>query len=621
MAVSSNDFPVGIENFDKLISRRKIYIDKTSFLESLLTSGDDVALLLRPRRFGKTLSMSMIESFLEINYQKPEDRSRQEKLFKNLAVYKNKELCDEYMGRYPVVSISLKEVEGDNFIDAMMSLLRLLRNLFEKYRFLLDSDKQPDEAKNSLRIKLKTCYNDELNLKDDVKLELAKSIAKDSLKFIGDMLFREYGQRVFFIVDEYDVPLQKATAGSYYDDMLGVVRGMLSSALKTNNSMEKGFVTGCLRISHQSIFTGINHFATFGLTNMQYSTFIGLTKEETEQLLKDCGMENRMDDVRTWYDGYNMAGNDILCPWSVLSFLADALTSGKTPASFKPQIYWINSSGNDIVDQYMRYPTPEDSEKLQKLINGESVNIELCEFETYPDITDKHDFDVFATLMLHTGYFTYSKDEVGETYKDSAETQIPIESENEFDSDAESLDSTALIKIPNREVLSCFIRKRNRIFGRKNPEWLEKGCSLRDALFAGEQENVQKIIDSMLMTFISFRDTAYESYYHGFMTGVLSMIATEDIVIKSNQESGNGYFDIILTKKEGKTAVILEFKKSGDDRFITQDRVCDEALDQIESNQYDFHLKQNGCIRILKYGIAFYGKGCTVKMAGSRTAD
>ena len=615
MKVSSGDFPTGIENFEKLISHRKIYIDKTSFLEPLLTSGDDVALLLRPRRFGKTLSMSLIENFLEINYQNPEDRSRQEKLFKNLAVYKNKELCDEFMGRYPVVSISLKEVEGDNFIDAMMSLLRLLRNLFEKYRFLLNSDKQPDEAKDSLRIKLKTCYNDALNLKDDVNLELAKGIAKDSLKFIGDMLCREYDQTVFFIVDEYDVPLQKATAGDYYDDMLGVIRGMLSSALKTNNSMEKGFVTGCLRISHQSIFTGINHFATFSLKDMLYSTFIGLTRDETEQLLKDCGMQNRMEDVRTWYDGYNIAGNDMLCPWSVLSFLKDSLTPGNNSATFKPRIYWVNSSGNDIVDHYMRYPTAEDSEKLQKLINGESVNIELCEFETYPDITDEHDFDVFATMMLHTGYFTYSKDEAGETDKDSEEHGMQNEGEDEFESVAESLDSTALIKIPNREVLSCFIKKRNHMFGRKNPEWLEKGLSLRDALFAGEPENAQKIIDSMLMTFISFRDTAYESYYHGFMTGVFSMITAKDIVIKSNQESGNGYSDIILTKKEGKIAVILEFKKSDDDRFITQDKVCNDALEQIEKNQYDFHLKQNGCTEILKYGIAFYGKGCTVKMA------
>jgi hypothetical protein len=592
MAVSSNDFPVGIENFDKLISCRKIYIDKTSFLESLLTSGIDVSLLLRPRRFGKTLSMSMIESFLEINYQNPEDRSRQEKLFKNLAVYKNKELCDEYMGRYPVISISLKSVNGTDFCDAMKSMLRLLRNLFEKYRFLLDSDKQYEEVKNSLRNKIIICSDDNLDLRCiPSNMDKAVATAKDSLKFLGDMLFREYGQRVFFIVDEYDVPLQKAKVNGYYDEMLDVVRDMLGNALKTNNSMEKGFVTGCLRIAHQSIFTDINNFVTCDLNNKRHSEFIGLTKNETENLLKDCGMENRINDVQTWYDGYNIAGSDMLCPWSVLNFLSNAHLPGNNPATFMPENYWVNSSGNDIIELCMRHPNSSDSQRLQNLIDGKTEVIRNCEFTTYPSISTDTDFNTFATLMLHTGYFTCARD---------------VKSAG---------NNTIVIRIPNEEIRRCFKNKAEELFSDGNSEWMEKAYSLRDALFAGEQENVQKIIDSMLMTFISFRDTAYESYYHGFMTGVLSMMITEGIALKSNQESGNGYSDIILTKKEGKTAVILEFKKSGDDRFITQDRVCDEALDQIESNQYDFHLKQNGCIRILKYGIAFYGKGCTVKMA------
>ncbi len=597
MAVSSNDFPVGIENFDKLISRRKIYIDKTSFLESLLTSGDDVALLLRPRRFGKTLSMSMIESFLEINYQNPEDRSRQEKLFKNLAVYKNKELCDEYMGRYPVVSISLKSVKGTDFCDAMKSMLRLLRNLFEKYRFLLDSDKQYEEIKNSLRNKIIICSDDNLDLRCiPSNMDKAVATAKDSLKFLGDMLFREYGQRVFFIVDEYDVPLQKATAGNYYKEMLNVIRGMLSSALKTNNCMEKGFVTGCLRISHQSIFTGINHFTTFGLTNMRYSTFIGLTKEETEQLLKDCGMENRMEDVRTWYDGYNMAGNDMLCPWSVLSFLSESLIPGNNPATFKPQIYWVNSSGNDIASLCMRYPSSEHSQKLQNLIDGKTEEIRCCEFTTYPDIfktdrTQTISFDIFATLMLHTGYLTRAKG---------------VES---------SKMGYEIVKIPNEEVRSCFKAKAEYIFSRDNPEWLGMGSSLRDALFAGEPENAQKIIDSMLMTFISFRDTAYESYYHGFMTGVLSMLTTADLTLKSNQESGNGYSDVIIQNATSGSVVIAEFKKCDSVDPAARNKICTEALAQIEAKQYDYDLKIRGYTKFLKYGIAFYGKGCTVKMA------
>jgi hypothetical protein len=593
MAVSSKDFPVGIENFDKLISRRKIYIDKTSFLESLLTSGDDVALLLRPRRFGKTLSMSMIESFLEINYQNPEDRSRQEKLFKNLAVYKNKELCDEYMGRYPVISISLKSVNGTDFCDAMKSMLRLLRNLFEKYRFLLDSDKQYEEIKNSLRNKIIICSDDNLDLRCiPSNMDKAVATAKDSLKFLGDMLFREYGQRVFFIVDEYDVPLQKAKVNGYYDEMLDVVRDMLGNALKTNNSMEKGFVTGCLRIAHQSIFTDINNFVTCDLNNKRHSEFIGLTKNETENLLKDCGMENRINDVQTWYDGYNIAGSDMLCPWSVLNFLSNAHLPGNNPATFMPENYWVNSSGNDIIELCMRHPNSSDSQRLQNLIDGKTEEIEPTEFTTYPEISTKTDFDTFATLMLHTGYFTRARN---------------VKTTNE---------TSTVIKIPNKEILNCFENKAKYLFGCKNSEWMEKAYSLRDALFAGKAEDAQKIIDNMLMTFISFRDTAYESYYHGFMTGVLSMMITEGIALKSNQESGNGYSDIILM--DGcNSAVILEFKKCETNTPRCLKQTCEDALEQIIRNQYDFSLKQDGYADILMYGIAFHGKKCLVKMTES----
>ncbi len=597
MTITSEDFPVGIENFEKLISCEKVYIDKTSFLRTMLKSGDDVALLLRPRRFGKTLSVSMIENFLEMNYQNPEDRSRQERLFKNLAVYEDRKFCDEFMGRYPVISISLKSVRGEDFVGAMQSMLLLLGDLFSKYRFLLDSDKQYDEIKNSLRNKITICCDDNLDLRSvPSNMDKAIAIAKNSLKFLSNMLYSEYKRRAFIIVDEYDVPLQKATVNNYYEKMLDVVRDMLGNALKTNNSMEKGFVTGCLRIAHQSIFTGINHFATFSLRDMRYATFIGLTKDETENLLKDCGMENRMDEVRTWYDGYNIAGNDMLCPWSVLNFLSDALTPGNKPATFKPGNYWINSSGNDIVDLCMKYPDSEDSQKLQKLVDGETVNIELSEFETYPDLKETHDFDTFATLMLHTGYLTYSKDETAE----------------------ENSDCTVPVKIPNKEILDCFRKKRKYIFSRKNPEWLEKGLRLRDALFSGRTDEVQNIIDSMLMTFISFRDSSCESYYHGFMTGVFSMVKTADMEISSNQESGNGFSDVIIKNESSKLAVILEFKKCGNGDPATRDMVCAEALEQIEVKQYDFDLKHRGYAEIIKYGIAFYGKCCTVSMAGQK---
>ncbi len=590
MDISSKKYSVGIEDFDKLITDGQIYVDKTQHLRSLLTAGGDVNLLLRPRRFGKTLSMSMIQNFLEMNYLDPEDRSRQEKLFDGLAVLDDKELCDKYMGRYPVVSITLKEIEGPSFEDAFQSLLFQLGNLFEKFKFLLDSSKQSDEFKKSLKNKKQICTEENYILVSEINFKTAMRVAKESLKFLCDALYREYGRRVIVIIDEYDVPLQKATINGYYDEMLMVIRGMMGNALKTNNSMERGFVTGCLRIAHQSIFTGLNNFWTSDLKDPLFAKFIGFTKEDALKLLKDYGLEARLPDVMEWYDGYNIAGADMLCPWSVLSYLSTAINSDD-PSSVSPECFWNNSSGNDILELCMRHPDSNDSERLQNLIDGNTEEIEPSEFTTYPEITTHTDFETFITMMLHTGYFTTVK---------KVKAKEP---------------GNIVVKIPNKEVLECFRLKRNYLFGKRNSEWVEQAYKLWDALFDGKSEDVQDIINNMLMTFISFRDSSNESYYHGFMTGVLGLVKSDGASFSSNKESGNGYSDIILRRVKDKKGVILEFKKSEDDRFVTLDNVCDKALEQIQANNYDFHLKQDHFREILKYGIAFTGKYCQVKKA------
>ena len=598
--LSASDFPVGIEDFEEIVTKGKKYVDKTATLKPLLESGDAVTLLLRPRRFGKTLSMSMLQNFLELNYADPQDRSRQERLFNQFEVYDNKELCDRHMGRYPVISISLKDVDGDDFEDAMDSMKALLYNLFDKYSFLLESDKQREASKNSLRRKIDICSDDDLNMSNADDRRKLKGIAKDSLKFLSRMLYHEYGLKSVIIVDEYDVPLQKAKAKSkkktspdeldYYDRMLGVIRGMLSTALKTNSFMKKGFVTGCLKIAHQSIFTGINNFNDYGIKDAPYSTFIGFTKAETEELLKNCGMENRANDVMKWYDGYKMAGGDMLCPWSVLNFLSRALAPENDPATFVPESYWANSSGNDAIEICMKHPDPDDTQRLQNLIDGKTEVITLSEFTTYPEIKNDTDFDTFATMMLHTGYFTYAS--------------RPVPS-----------DDMAEIRIPNEEVRNCFKKKAERMFSKRNPEWAQGACSLRDALFAGDAPKVQNVINDMLINFISVRDASHESFYHGFMTGVLSIATSNEIQMTSNHESGDGFHDLILTNDNDLSAAILEFKKAKDKRPVTRLELCDKAIEQINVNRYDFNLKQDGYGRILKYGIAFHGKSCNVKMA------
>ena len=601
MAFSADDFPIGIEDFEKLITMGKVYVDKTEELEKLIKSGADVTLLLRPRRFGKTLSMSMLQNFLELNYANPEDRSRQKRLFQNLNVYGNREFCDRHMGRHPVISISLKDVDGETFEDAMRVMKIILLKFFQKFRFLLNSDKQYEDNKNLLKEKFDICSSTKLNLSDAENMSMLKEVAKDSLAFISGMLYDEYGLKSIIIVDEYDVPLQKAKANSkkktspdekdYYDKMLEVIRGMLGLVLKTNSFMEKGFVTGCLRIAHQSIFTGINNFATCGIANAKHSGFIGLTKQETVNLLKQCGMENRLEDVLTWYDGYNIAGKEMICPWSVMNFLSEALQPDNDPAAFPPNIYWANTSGNDAIEICMKRPDATVSQRLQNLMDGNTEEIELKEFETYPDIRREGNFNTFATLLLHTGYFTYVGDAV------STKT------------------GKTTIRIPNEEVRKCFENRAKHLFSDDNSEWKDKVLSLRDELFNANAAGVQHIINDMLINFISVRDTSYESFYHGFMTGALSIATSNEVKMTSNQESGDGFSDLILQRKKDQSAVILEFKKSDSDSLAAQFKLCDKAIEQISQNRYDFKLKQDCYERIVKYGIAFYGKSCMVKIA------
>ena len=581
------NFKPGVEDFETLITKKLVYIDKTSYLEDLVQRAQ-VTLLLRPRRFGKTLSMSMLSCFLEMNYMHPEDRSRPERLFKDLAICKNKAFCDEYMGRFPVISISLKSVEGSDFVGAMKSMMELLGALFKKYAFLAASDKQDPSYVAALIRRKDICLNESLNLRDTVNMDTAIAIAKSSLKLLSEMLHAECDKKTVIIIDEYDVPLQKAKVNGYYTEMLDVIKEMLGSALKTNDSnMEMGFVTGCLRIAHQSIFTDINNFVCLGSSNdTQFAEFIGLTKNETARLLSQCGMENRLPDVVAWYDGYSFAGNSMLCPWSVLNFLYEALVPTNDRATFKPQNYWANSSGNDIIDICMRRPRAKDIQRFQNLLEGKTEEIILREFTTYPAITSNTDFDTFATLMLHTGYLTVATD------------AIP------------SARNRAVVRIPNNEVLECFSEKADTIFSEGNPEWLEKAMTLRDALLSGDTDQAQDIMNAMLRRFISVRDTSHEYYYHMFLSGVLSMTAEENIDVISQIEKGDGYPDIVIDNKRNKEAVILELKKSDGQKFSQLKKWAEDALDQIRTNAYDRDFKDRKYLKICNFGISFFGKEC-----------
>ena len=582
--LTARNFIPGIEDFEELISEKVIYIDKTSYLEDLIRSSH-VALILRPRRFGKTLTMSMISCFLEMNYQNPEDRSRPERLFKGLDVSRNKKFCDEYMGRFPVISISFKDVEGDTFEDAVDMIVGIFAELAAKFEFLA----KKEELDTVFLRRIRDCNNGIVPVfnSDGTFVRSIAALIKLFVRNLTICLNQAFNKAPILLIDEYDVPLQKAQAAGYYDRMLRVIRGILSSALKTNSSISKAFVTGCLRIAHQSIFTGVNNFDEYGVNDKIYSGFIGLTKDETVSILKTHGMENRFPDVIEWYDGYNFGGTGMLCPWSVLKFMSRALRPENDPAVFQPENYWANSSGNDIIDLCMRHPGGQDLDRLQNLLEGKTEEIALREFTSYPDITSNTDFDTFATLMLHTGYLTVVKD------------ALPSEK------------NRAVVRIPNKEILECFSEKVKTLFSESNPEWRGMSQELRDSLFDGNAAKVSEIINKMLQAFISVRDFGSEGFYHGFITGVLGITAGSSKELKSNRESGNGYFDLAIMDERISAAVIMEFKISERIKASVRKKECIEALNQIERNDYDSEFRDD-YDTIKKFGIVFFKKTCVV---------
>lgn len=581
---------IGTEDFEEHIKAKNVYIDKTSYLTELygekvhpngMRYEDKVLLITRPRRFGKSLTMSMIKNFFEINYANPEDKSKPQELFRNLEISRNKDFCDRYMGEYPVISVSLRGINGTSFASAIGSFLFEIGRVYNQYSFILNSDVLTEKEKSDFNYIVE--ISNQQNFDEWYKTHKIDSVLKlkNSLFSLTYLLNKIYKKRCIVIVDEYDVPLQKATVDNYYKEMLDVVRGMFEKAFKTNDYLEKGIVTGCLRISHESIFTGINNFSIYTVNDETYNRFIGFTHDETVQLLKDNKLISRQDEVMSWYDGYNFAGAKMLCPWSVLKFCEGAGASAN-PQTFAPQNYWINTSGNDIMKICITKPNARDSLRLQNLLDGNTEIVKPTEFSTYPEINYKTGFDVMMGMMIHTGYLTViNTDEKG----------------------------AMEVKIPNNEIKDSFRKNIEAIYCDDNIPWFEKVNALKTALFKNDKDEVQNLINELLINFVSVRNTAQESYYHGFLSGVLSLTVNDPEEIKSDMESGKGFSDLRLISDLKKNVIIIEFKKI--DKGESIEDVCTEALKQIEVKQYAYPYEQKN-YRILKYGIGFYGKECWV---------
>ena len=582
-------FLTGIENFSTIIEKDAYYVDKTSYLKELFMSSSEVmnALFIRPRRFGKTLNMNMIKSFCELNYQNPGDKSDQKKLFvdngRNLAVAGDdyKEFREKIMGEFPVISISFRGVEGNTFQSAVSGLLGIIAELYERFLFLRESVKLSEERIKQFNEIYFFCTNKYNKLSDSDNLNEAIVICGSFLATLAEMLYREYGRKILVIIDEYDVPLQKAVIAEepYYNKILEIIRKISVTTFKQNPDpwLYKGIVSGCLRVAHQSVFTDANNFTTFGMNDEPYTGFFGFTEEETEKLLSDCGLSDKESEVKEWYDGYRFGNKHIFCPWSLISYCYAATQKD----IYAPQPFWVNTSGNDLItmftDNSMEAHNAENIDKLQKLLDGETIDISLKEFTTYPDLRNRVSFDVFMTMMLHTGYVTFAEG-------------------------------------------SDIIGKVTVLYGEDNPYWYNQALKLVDLLMVNNTDDAQMLISTMLKEFLSIRNTGNELYYHGFMTGILGLAsATKNFRYLEEIESGTGFSDIIIDSFDNKTACILELKKT--ENLEDCYDAAQAATKQIIQKDYAAKFISRRYKKVYGIGIGFAQKSCEIVSLGNLVED
>lgn len=548
--------PVGIENFEEIRTKGFYYVDKTELIRDLLNSWGKVNLFTRPRRFGKTLNMSMLKYFFEIGTDSA--------LFDGLAISREKELCDRHMGKYPVVFLSLKGVDGLNFETAYEEFCKLIRNEAFRLRFLNDSEKITDVEKESFRHILNGDYSEK-----DIR---------SSLQTMCSLLEKHYGQKVVLLIDEYDVPLDKAFNHGYYREMIDLIRSMFGAALKTNDSIFMAVLTGCLRISKESIFTGLNNFKVLSIMDTRFDEHFGFTDSEVMRLLEDYNLSDHFDVTKSWYDGYRFGDADVYCPWDVVNYV-DLL---KADPKAKPRAFWINTSGNDLVKRFVDKADKTTQGEIERLINGEAIEKNVRSELTYNEIDDS--IDNLWSVLFTTGYLT---------------------------KDGETDDGKLRLVIPNREVREVFILQIQEWF-RKT--FVRDDKPMRDfcqAFQTGDAEVIQKHLNLVMTRMISIldtkaRDDQKENFYHGLLLGLLRSDPTW--LIMSNVESGDGFSDILIEPDDPDAGIIIEVKYSP--TFAGLDEACKKALEQVKTRRYDEKLRNEGRENLIAYGIAFNRKRC-----------
>ncbi len=556
------NLPVGIENFEEIRQLGFYYIDKTRLIEQLLQGWGKVTLFTRPRRFGKTLNMSMLKSFFEIGTDKS--------LFDGLYISGNKELCDEYMGKYPVIFLSLKGVDGLDFTTARRMLCAILKNEFDRHYYLKTSDALTDEDR-TLFIKMLQGSDDNI---------------EDSIRMLSKLLFKHFGQKAVILIDEYDVPMDKAFQNGYYKEMVSLIRGLFGQALKTNEFLQFAVLTGCLRISNESIFTGLNNFKVMSITDSRFDEQFGFTDGDVRKLLSDYGMDSHFDEIKEWYDGYHFGRADVYCPWDVINHV-DHL---RDDSDAKPQTYWINSSGNSLVRRLINRADSSTKDEIERLIAGEAIEKVIRLDLTYDEIDNS--IDNIWSVLFTTGYLT----KIGEV-------RLP---------DSESY--AYKLVIPNKEVREVFVLQIQEWFKAVVANENDTMKLLSRAILDKDEQQIARQLNIVMGRMISILDTKApddmkENFYHGLLLGLLRG-SNPGWLIKSNRESGDGFSDILIKPEDPDAGIIIEVKYAKEIKGL--DAACDAAMAQIKDKRYDEALRDEDRCDILAYGIAFCRKRCRV---------
>ena len=553
--------PVGLEHFEQIIKDNYYYVDKTGLISELIRNGGMVNLFTRPRRFGKTLNMSMLEYFFSIEGDKS--------IFDGLEILKDPKLCDEYMGKYPVISVSLKGINAAAYEGAFDFAVQIMQRAAEAFQFLCDSECLSEHDKEAYKKLLDS--------------NMSEAVFCSGLRRLSELLAKHYGTKVILLIDEYDVPLAKAFANGYYDQMVFLIRNLLEQALKTNSSLKLAVLTGCMRISKESIFTGLNNFTTFTIADVDFDEYFGFTDQEVRDLLTYYECADKYESIKEWYDGYRFGNVDVYCPWDVVSYLRSLRTNREAI----PQNYWINTSSNAEVKEFIRQSKNLTTKReIERLMAGESITKTI-----HPELTYKEMYESIENIwsvLFATGYLTQSGQVDARKFK---------------------------LRIPNLEIRDIFKTQIMEYFKEsvaKDGDMLGRFCK---ALKNGEEKKVEDIFESYLKKTISIRDTFVrkemkENFYHGILLGILGI--KEEWGVFSNQETGEGYSDILIETENSETAILIEVKYAGDGNL---DVACERALKQVEERKYDEELRENGVDKILKYGIACYMKRCKVKLA------